>query len=189
MERSVHVSRGFSRASADFQNWQTPYHTRNICTVSLHCEFFGEWPGSLPLWIVCYRQYICTVSLPNDFDCVLPNGVYLYNTCHIQCTGNCCCDCSCVNARNARRENLSHRNTSYLQPATVCELINCLLLKTVYHALGNNTVRRLQWHQVRALPQSNYLHVHSMINIHRRRSRGGGQADRSPLIPPLSAVI
>jgi len=61
-------------------------HTRDICTVSLHCEFYCAVQAHAMLQILCYKQYIQTVSLLNGFVCVLLALYYSYNICHILCT-------------------------------------------------------------------------------------------------------
>ena len=61
-------------------------HTRDICTVSVHCEFFCVQQAHVILQIVCDKQYIQTVSLLNDLVCVLLGHDDFDNICHILCT-------------------------------------------------------------------------------------------------------
>ena len=61
-------------------------HTRDICTVSPHCEFYCAQQAHVTLYIVCYKQYNQTVSLLNDFFCVLLGADECDNIYHILCT-------------------------------------------------------------------------------------------------------
>ena len=62
-----------------------PCHTRDICMVSLYCEYCCVQQAVQPLWIVCHNHYIQMVSLQNDFTCkcwlllkLFPHSVHLY---------------------------------------------------------------------------------------------------------------
>ena len=128
-EYSVHLPCGLSCDASDDTDDQTLSHTRDIGTISLHCEFYCVRQGQTTVQIVCYRQYIRTVSLPSDLSRAPSSLSGIGNTFHIQCTCICRCVRSCVTSSSADLSNYFHTlgmNTSYLQRALRCVWINCL---------------------------------------------------------------
>ena len=79
--------RGLScNEDADVPTEWTLCCTCDICTVSLHCEFYCVLGGHVALPIVFRKHYTQTVSLPNELVRVLPAHYCSDNAWRIPCT-------------------------------------------------------------------------------------------------------
>jgi len=128
-ESSVDLPRGFSCDGSDDLNDRMLSHTRDICTVSLHCEFCCVREGRTTVQIVYYRRYIRTVSLPNVFAGVPSILDCFGNTFHIPGTGTCCCGCTGVSSGCGELRKFfrtGDRSTRSVQCGVYCVLINLL---------------------------------------------------------------
>ena len=149
-------------------------YTRDICTVSLHCEFYCAQQVHVMLQIVCYKLYIQMVSLLNDFVCVLLGSNDFHNICRILCTCIYLCEYSYGYADRPEMKTFSHTeymNACFVHCVVLCEPSDSILLQTARDTLNTNTVLAchhvdFEWYQLQSLPQKKSLHIHIFTDVY-----------------------